>query len=302
MASQNKVALITGGVSGMGLAVAKALAARGGWDLHIVDMNPSAGATAVESLPSAKFHQADVTDYDSLARSFRDIFAETRRLHFVFANAGIAEQTNFYERHETGDDGLQPPPPPNTALTRVMFDGVVSTCYLALHYFRLSPKDDDKSVVIASSCAGIYPSSYTPIYTGIKHGSLGLMRALASPYWHFDRVRVNAICPGVVRTNLLNNSQWAQFPPDSMTPLETVQKVVLMLAENDKEAGARTEARVDGVVESKEGVLWGEAVEVIGSEYYFREPPKVSSPQMQVVMDATDIVLQGVENMAVYKG
>lgn len=302
MTAQKKVALITGGVSGMGLAVATALDARGDWDLHLVDLNPSAGAAAVQSLPSATFHQADVTNYDSLAKCFRDVFTKTRRLHFIFANAGIAEQTNFFERHETGEGGLEPPPPPNSLLTRVMIDGVVSTCHLALHYFRLSPKDDDKSIVITSSCTALYPSTYTPIYTGIKYGNLGLMRALAKPYWHFDGIRVNAICPGVVRTNLLNDRQWSQFPADSMTPLETVQKVVLMLADNDKEAGSLAKARIDGVVESKEGVLWGEAVEVIASDYYFREPPKMSSPEMQVVVDATDIVLQGVENMAVYKG
>ena len=43
MAPTRKVALITGGASGMGLAVAQALAARGEWDIHIVDMNVAAG-------------------------------------------------------------------------------------------------------------------------------------------------------------------------------------------------------------------------------------------------------------------
>jgi len=43
MAPTKKVALITGGASGMGLAVAQALTARGGWDIHIVDMNVAAG-------------------------------------------------------------------------------------------------------------------------------------------------------------------------------------------------------------------------------------------------------------------
>lgn len=80
MPSQKKAALITGGASGMGLAVATSLAARSDWELHLVDLNPSAGAAAAQSLPSAVFHQADVANYDSLASTFKDMFRETGRL------------------------------------------------------------------------------------------------------------------------------------------------------------------------------------------------------------------------------
>lgn len=289
MASGRKVALITGGASGMGLAVATSLAARGGWDLHLVDLNPSAGAAAAQSLPSATFHQADITDYDSLAKAFKNSFTKARRLDFVFANAGIAEKKNFYQKHETGNDGLDPPPKPDALMTRIMFDGVISTSHLALHYFRLSPKEIDKSIVITSSCGGIYPSNYSPTYTAIKTGNVGWMRAIAKPYYYFDGVRVNAICPGTVKTNLLSNEQWQQFPEEFFTPVETIQRAVLMLVDGkDTEPASKT--RIDGVDDEKKGVFWGEAVECCGPNHYFREANKYCDQAMEAVMKATDIV------------
>ena len=69
----NKVALITGGASGMGLAVAEALAKRGDWDLHFVDLNAESRKAAASSL-SAQFHQTNVTDYSSLTSAFENTF------------------------------------------------------------------------------------------------------------------------------------------------------------------------------------------------------------------------------------
>lgn len=301
MASEKKVALITGGASGLGLAVASSLAARGDWELHLVDLNATAGAAAVDSVPFTFFHQADITDYRSLAQSFKDTFARTRRLDFVFANAGVAEQSSFYKRHETADGGLEPPPAPDLLMSRIMFDGAINTCYLALHYFRLSPKDIDKSIVVTSSCGGLYPATYTPIYTSIKAGNIGLMRAIASPYYHWEGVRVNAICPGVVKTNLLNESQWSQFDSNFLTPIETVQRAVLVLIDN-KDPEPQEKTRIDGVNKEKKGVLWGETVELIGPDYYFREPPQISGVPMESVMRATDIVAMGADNVAIFNG
>lgn len=289
MPAEQKVALITGGASGMGLAVARSLAARGGWDLHLLDLNLTAGAAAAESLPSATFHQVDITDYNSLGASFKAMFTKTRRLDFVFANAGIAEKSNAYTRHETGNDGLDPPPKPDILITKIMFDGVISTCHLALHYFRLSPEEIDKSIVITASCGALYPSNYSPTYSAVKSGNVGWMRAIAKPYYYFAGVRVNAICPGTVKTNLLNNEQWQQFPDEFFTPVETIQKAVLVLIDG-KDLEPKEKTRIDGEIPEKKGVFWGEAVEVCGPNYYFREGNKFCDAAMEAVMKATDIV------------
>jgi NAD(P)-dependent dehydrogenase (short-subunit alcohol dehydrogenase family) len=130
-----KVAIITGGASGMGLAVAQALCSRGTWDIHIVDLNVASGEAAAASL-SATFHQADVTSYSSLASVFKDVFQYRSRIDFAFANAGIAERVNFYEKHNTG---IEPPPDFNLQCINICLNSVVTTTYLAQHYFRLSP-------------------------------------------------------------------------------------------------------------------------------------------------------------------
>jgi NAD(P)-dependent dehydrogenase (short-subunit alcohol dehydrogenase family) len=89
-----KVAFITGGASGMGFAVAEALAARTNeeWDLHLVDLNADNLKKATASLKNAHSHQTNVTDYASLTSAFESAWSKSGRLDFVFANAGIVER------------------------------------------------------------------------------------------------------------------------------------------------------------------------------------------------------------------
>jgi NAD(P)-dependent dehydrogenase (short-subunit alcohol dehydrogenase family) len=151
-----KVAFITGGASGMGLAVAEALAKRGDWDLHLVDLNAEAGKQAASSL-SAQFHQTNVTDYSSLTSAFENTFKQNGRIDFVFANAGIVERDNFYEKHDLS----KPPPEPNQLSIDINLKAVVNTSYLALHYFRKNPKTVSSPVlVMTASCGGLYPSEF----------------------------------------------------------------------------------------------------------------------------------------------
>jgi len=271
----------------MGLAVAQALSKRGSWDIHIIDMNTSAGEAAATSLP-ATFHYANCTSYPSLSSVFKTVFLSTSRLDFVFANAGIAEKTNFYAHHDTG---IEPPPPFDLRVVDICLDSVVLTSYLALHYFRLTKVDGvDKSLVMTASCGGIYPSYYSPTYSAAKHGIVGLMRSLAKSYWINDKIRVNAICPGVVKTNLLTATEWGSFPEEYFTPVEKIVESVLILVDG-KDGTA--ENRIDGEPEllpgGKKNVLWGEAVEISGTNHYYREAPKICDEAMRAVMKATDM-------------
>jgi len=150
----------------MGLAVATALAKRGGWHLHLLDMNAERGEEAAKSLvPAARFHKANVTDYESLASTFDNIFKSEGRIDFVFANAGIVERDNFYAEHPAGG----PPPEPNQLSIDINLKAVVTTSYLAQHYFRQSPgKGRGTSLVMTASCGGLYPSPFCPMYSASK--------------------------------------------------------------------------------------------------------------------------------------
>ena len=149
--SNNKVALITGGASGMGLAVAQTLAPKG-WTVHLLDFNEKAGATVTQSLPNSKFHKVDVTSWESLSKAFEAVFSENGRLDFVFANAGIVERDNFYDTPDS--DGI--PPEPNQKTIDVNLKAVINQSYLALHYFRRSPhKGKNASLVMTASVGGL---------------------------------------------------------------------------------------------------------------------------------------------------
>jgi NAD(P)-dependent dehydrogenase (short-subunit alcohol dehydrogenase family) len=158
-----KSAFITGGASGMGLAVAEALSKRGDWDLHLVDMNVEGGKKAASSLPNAHFHKTNVTSYESLSSAFEAAFTTSGRIDFVYANAGIVERDNFYEVY----DLEKTPPEPNQLSIDINYKAVVNTCYLALHYFRktkdkgIDPMDGKgAALIMTASCGGLYPSEF----------------------------------------------------------------------------------------------------------------------------------------------
>lgn len=149
--TSSKVALITGGASGMGLAVAEALAPKG-WIVHLLDFNEKAGIAAAQGLPNSKFHKVDVTSWESLSKAFDAVFSQDGRLDFVFANAGIVERDNFYDTPDS--DGI--PPEPNQKTTDVNLKAVINQSYLALHYFRRSPhKGKNTSLVMTASVGGL---------------------------------------------------------------------------------------------------------------------------------------------------
>jgi NAD(P)-dependent dehydrogenase (short-subunit alcohol dehydrogenase family) len=164
------------------------------------------------------------------------------------------------------------------ALIDINLKSVITTTYLANHYMRKSPKDTDKSIVMTASCGGLYPSYYSPIYTAAKHGVVGFMRSIAPWYYHKAGVRVNAICPGVVKTNLLSNAEWANFPEEYFTPVEKIAETVMMLVEGKDDSGKK------GM-----GVLQGKAVEISGRNHYYREAVEYCDEAMKAVMGSTNI-------------
>ncbi|KAK5128263.1 hypothetical protein LTR85_002930 [Meristemomyces frigidus] len=279
----SKVAVITGGASGMGLAVASALAQRGDWVVYILDTNAKAGEQVANSLPNTTFHKADVTDCGSLAAAFKAAFSSSgRRVDFVFANAGVIEKRNFYAHHDTGDE---PPPSPDLLSVDVDLKGVISTSYLALHYFRRSPhKGQGASLVMTASCGSFYPSHYSPMYTAAKHGVVGFLRAIAGHY-HIDGIRANAICPGIVETNLVGEGGWANFPQHLFTPVEMIVKVVLSMLDCDAMVDA------NGVTLPADKI-YGQTVEINLHNYYIRTPPAFCDSAMESIMEATSVEKQ----------
>ncbi|KAH6628987.1 hypothetical protein C7974DRAFT_453487 [Boeremia exigua] len=272
-----KVAVITGGASGLGLGVATQLAHRGDWFVHILDLDEKRGRAASQALgSSSECHRVNVADYASLATIFDSIFEQHRRIDFVFANAGIVDNVDFYAPQECSG----PPSAPNMLTIDIDLNAVVNSTYLAMHYFRRSPQDTKRNIVMTASVGSLYPCFAIPLYTGAKHGVLGFMRAIA-PRLNKEGIRTNAICPGVVATNLMTDDDFEHYPSDYFTPLEAVTYTVLQVVDNqDMEDATGVKLCGDDV--------FGKAIEINVRNIYFRAQPDWCDSVMPLVMAATD--------------
>ncbi|KAL4989898.1 hypothetical protein BDW68DRAFT_155492 [Aspergillus falconensis] len=267
----------------MGLAVATAFSARRDWEVHILDINSERGSKTAKTFANMTFHYADVTKYRSLGEAFQECFRAHQRLDFVFANAGMIERFNFYDSCpiRTGEP-VAPPPEPDLLSIDTDLKGVILTTYLAQHYFLASPGHGvGASIVMTASCGGLYPSFYSPLYSSAKFGVVGFMRSIAQ---HFKArgVRANAICPGIVRTDLVDQNGWDAFPQHRFTEMESVVRVVLQLA-GESDPGL-TDARGTHLPTER---LFGQAVEISDTGVYFREQHPFCDDGMREVMAAT---------------
>jgi NAD(P)-dependent dehydrogenase (short-subunit alcohol dehydrogenase family) len=235
-------------------------------------MNPTTGLAAAKSIPNATFHRADVTDYASLGAAFESTFKAHNKIDFVFANAGIVEKDSFYATHET--IGTAPPPPPNMLSIDIDLKAVVSTAWLAQHYFRLN-KQKGGSIVMTSSVGGLYAVPFCPMYSGAKHGVLGFMRSIAGQFYKNDGIRVNAICPGNVRTNILTEKEWDSLKDTYFTPVENVIKAVENFIGADGKEGGE--------------VLYGKTAEISGDMVHWREQAEFMDEEMKKAMGNADI-------------
>ncbi|KAI1379653.1 3-beta-hydroxysteroid dehydrogenase [Hypoxylon crocopeplum] len=271
--SDSKVAIITGGASGLGLAVAETFS-RKSWRVHIFDLNEVSGSSTDASSGSCVFHKVDVASWDSLSSSFDAVFKTEGRLDFVFANAGIMEKGKFFERHEPSS----PPPEPDELSIDVNLKGVIKTSYLAQHYFRANTDSGkDCVLVMTSSIAGIYPQAITPLYAAAKAGMLNFMRSVAPTFYEQDGIRTYAICPGSVRTGLLPKELWDAYPQEYLTEMEKVTYTVESLV-----SGAQLE---DSWGQKFEKGSVGLAVEIFVDDIYYREPPDPCNDGMKSVLD-----------------
>ncbi|RYP23161.1 hypothetical protein DL765_001246 [Monosporascus sp. GIB2] len=105
---------------------------------------------------------------------------------FVFANAGIMERANFYEKVQT-----LPPPKPEYPIIDISFKGFVHTAWLAQHYFRATPEEGKEPLLL-------FHSSFTAFAATVNY-----MRYIAFPFDHFGGLRTRTICLGGIKTNVM---------------------------------------------------------------------------------------------------
>ncbi|KIX92344.1 uncharacterized protein Z520_11952 [Fonsecaea multimorphosa CBS 102226] len=213
---EQKIAIITGGSSGIGFATSEFFSTKGAIVVQ-ADLSPPP-----RTLPGSLYTKTDVTSWTDLTRLFRRVIDDYGRVDIVFANAGVGPKGDYLDL-AIGEDGV--PVEPSRLCLEINLMAVANTVALALHYMQ--KQDAGGNVVMTTSVAGkicilnlaradkqvpaksspsLYPG-YQPFghedYTVSKHGVVGILRGVREHFYPKRPIRINAIAPSWTDTTII---------------------------------------------------------------------------------------------------
>jgi 3-hydroxybutyrate dehydrogenase len=200
-----RAALVTGAASGIGRAIAARLE-NDGWSVLAVDLEPDPTG------PGEPF-QADLTERGANVAAVeraRELFGG---LDALVPNAGfqhVAPVETF----------------PEDAWERLLALLLTSPFLLAKHAWPTLRESDDARIVVVASVHGLVASPFKAGYVAAKHGVLGLVKTLALE-GAADGISVSAVCPGYVRTPLVESQLAAQAAAHGVPEDRVLEDVIL---------------------------------------------------------------------------
>jgi len=258
MKLKDKVALVTGGGSGLGRAIAL-LYAREGARVVVNDINLEAAQKTVEEMGDAKPRglavRADVSDSAQVKAMFDEIAKGFGRLDILVNNAGIAEATGeemdrLNQKFEArvgetlSGQGVQTQwdvvgNMTDEAWLKMIGVHLNGTFFCTREAVKLMGGERGGVIINMSSVAGLMGLEAAPHYSAAKAGIIGFTRAVARELGSLN-VRVNAVCPSFITTPMTEGiSPMLKMMTSGQTPLgrwgepDEVASVALFLASDD---------------------------------------------------------------------
>ncbi|MEL0654354.1 SDR family oxidoreductase [Pseudoalteromonas issachenkonii] len=178
----SKVAIVTGGTKGIGLAVVKRLL-NNGYEVHNLDIEPS---------ETGIFHQCDVSDVSAVQSCINAICEQSKRIDVLVSNAGKHLSANIESTDEQTLDAL--------------FALNVKGAYAAIQTVLPSMKAQNSgAIILVASDQAIIGKQNSFAYNLTKHALASMAKTTALDYASFN-IRVNAVCPGTIETPLFHNA------------------------------------------------------------------------------------------------
>ena len=240
---QDRVAVITGAGSGIGLATARRMAAEGAV-IVAADIDETAGAK-VAAETGGTFVAADVSSEEDVQRLFDGVVEQHGRVDIAFNNAGISPP----EDDSILTTGLD-------AWRRVQEINLTSVYLCCKHVLPHMQRAGRGSVINTASFVAVLGAATSQIsYTASKGGVLAMSRELGVQFAR-EGIRVNALCPGPVNTPLLRElfakdperaaRRLVHVPMGRFAEAEEIAAAVAFLASDDASFITASAFRVDG--------------------------------------------------------
>jgi NAD(P)-dependent dehydrogenase (short-subunit alcohol dehydrogenase family) len=240
---QGRVAVVTGGASGIGIAAVRRLAAEGA-KVVVADRDTTSGSVAAKEVDGL-FVEVDVTDEKAVGNLFATAHSTWGSVDIAFNNAGISPPDDD-SILETGVDAWR-------RVQEVNLTSVYLCCKSVIPYML---KQQKGSIINTASFVAVMGAATSQIsYSASKGGVLSMSRELGVQFAR-QGIRVNALCPGPVNTPLLRelfakDAERAQrrlvhVPMGRFAEPEEMAAAVAFLASDDSSFMTATTFLVDG--------------------------------------------------------